>query len=153
MACPFFLPIARLTTEDWIHAPRLPLGDPYRGECRVPVESPQPAEPAREGFEPSQLAERAAFEPTENEQRELCNCGYARGRCQRFPADAPDAVRFSMTADSKLVWILERDHAPIEFGFTDELSIGALQNEVLREQARAFIETYRRKSAVLGAGA
>ncbi len=131
MACPFFLPIARLATDEWVHAPRLPLGDPFRGECHV---SPEP------------------FEPSEADQRELCNCGYARGRCARFPEDAPDAIRFSMTMEGKIVWIFERDHAPAEFGFA-----GELKNDIVAAQLRAFVESYRRKSAVLplsdGAGA
>jgi hypothetical protein len=51
----------------------------------------------------------------------LCNRGYARGICERFPPSAPfDAVRFSVldeTAESpRFVWILEQDHAPAQFG-------------------------------------
>ena len=63
MACPFFLPLARVDAEEWIHAPRLTLIDEYRGACRV----------------------GDVFEPEQSAQRDVCNCGYASGRCDRFP--------------------------------------------------------------------
>jgi len=121
VACPFFLPLARLNNDQWIHAPRLPLGDVYRGECRASAEP---------------------FEPAEQEQRELCNCGYAHGRCTRFPEGAPDAARFSLIEDSKVVWIVERDHSPIEFGFDEP------RDEILAAQRRAFLESHRRRLAI-----
>src|SRR5437870_1571679 len=61
-------------------SPRLPLGDPYYGTCLA---------------RPKEL-----FDPPEAVQRDLCNCGYARGRCDHFTDDAAaDAVRFSVTGD------------------------------------------------------
>src|SRR5450432_25581 len=100
MACPFFMPVARLDRGDWIHAPRLPLGEPYRGMCHV--------------------VEGEPFDPTESDQRELCNCGYARGRCRRVPPESPGAVRFSVAEDTgdrvKITWVMEKDHSPLEFG-------------------------------------
>ncbi len=125
MACVYFFPIAQLELGDWIHAPRLPLGAAYRGVCRATSD---------------------AFEPPESEQRELCNCGYARGRCGRMPADAPDAIRFSVTenrGDLQLRWVIEKDHMPVEFGSiaSTEASL-AIAPELLAAQARAFIQSH-----------
>jgi hypothetical protein len=52
----------------------------------------------------------------------FCNFGYARGRCAEFPdSSTADAVRFSVAGNAdgivKIVWILEKDHAPVEHGF------------------------------------
>lgn len=142
MACPFFLPVARLSTSEWVHAPRLPLGDPYRGECH---------------------ASAVPFEPSEAEQRELCNCGYARGRCARMPDDAADAVRFSVLENAggrvRVLWILEKDYAPVESAVIEENGgdDDGGGNPIRAAQRRAFVESYLRKSAVLlleaGAGA
>jgi len=132
VACPFFMPMTRMDQGPWSPAPRMPLGDPYRGACHV-----RPAE---------------IFEPPEISQRDLCNCGYARGRCANFPDDsAADAVRFSITGDAgarvQLVYIIERNHAPAEFGSlayaVDEARfVEAHPSELLSAQARAFVESY-----------
>ena len=121
LPCPFFLP------ETPVHAEgRMPLGDEYRGSCHS-----NPSEP---------------FVPEEARQHELCNFGYARGRCQRFHGDV-DAVRFSI-AEDRLIWVLERDHAPIEHGLLafDQPA----RDDVLAAQAGVFVENYRRR---LGRGA
>lgn len=137
MPCVFFYPVALLDRGDWIHAPRLPLGDPYRGTCHAVPNQP--------------------FEPAESEQRELCNCGYARDRCDRIPPGAPDAVRFSVSDEAhgrlQITWAIERDHSPIEFGTFEyvaapeggdgKLSLGnALGNALLTAQALAFVRSY-----------
>jgi hypothetical protein len=84
----------------------------------------------------------------------LCNFGYARGLCGSFPEGAAaDAVRFSVAGSAagilRVVWIFERDHAPVEHGvaeyrestreFVEELE------GVLGVQARAFVERYLRR--------
>lgn len=125
------MPVERLETTDWIHAPRLPLGDAYRGVCHS-----QPQDP---------------FEPVESDQRDLCNCGYARDRCSRLPPEAPDAVRFSVIGDTggrvRIVWVIEKDHSPVEFGAL-EYADGKLAFEnfsatpLLTAQATAFIHSY-----------
>lgn len=52
---------------------------------------------------------------------ELCNFGYARDSCIHFPPDAPaDAVRFDRD-----VYILERNHLPVEFGVVNNSNPGA----------------------------
>lgn len=84
----------------------------------------------------------------------LCNFGYARGLCAEFPeASAADAVRFSVSGNAggivKIVWILEKDHAPVEHGFLEYAeSTGVFEVEpvgVLAIQARVFIENYLRR--------
>lgn len=138
MACPFFMPRERLEEGAWTHAPRLPLGDPYRGTCHA-----RPTD---------------VFEPAETEQRELCNCGYARGRCSHFPDDsAADAVRFSITADQdgvvRLIYILEKNYSPDEYGALEYAIaagclIGGDIDELLASQARAFLQSYSRQRNV-----
>ena len=68
-------------------------------------------------------------------QRTLCNCGYARGLCAHFPQEtSPDAVRFAHKAET-LLYILEKDHAPLAFGEFREAEHGA----AIVAQARAFL--------------
>ena len=137
MACPFFMPVTRLDQKEWLHAPRLPLGDPYAGVCHA-----RPGEP---------------FEPPASALDDLCNCGYARGRCDRFPAETTaDAVRFSLVSVDPdvicLVYILERAHAPVEHGtlryatrqsrFAD-----APPTVILAAQAEAFLESHLARQA------
>lgn len=135
MACPFFFPLRRLDQGAWLNPPRLPLGDPYSGECRADAAAP--------------------FEPPEEHQRERCNCGYARFRCSHYPEGAAgDAVRFSVLSDSsgriEVIYAVERDHAPVEHGrlvyFREEdrwedASVSGL----LTRQAGAFVESHRRR--------
>ena len=138
MACPFFVPSRRLEIAGWVRPPRFPLGDPFGGACH-----------ARSGD---------VIEPPEARQRELCNCGYARGRCDRFPGDsAADAVRFSVTDDTatrvSVVYVVEKDHAPAEFGtleyLVDESRLdGPHISDVLVQQARAFLESYLSRRAL-----
>jgi len=129
VACPFFLPLAPLESgpwsQYWTHRPRLPLGEAYAGVCRAIPDSPHA--------------------PPDERQRELCNCGYARGLCDRFPAGAAaDAVRFSVIAEEplRLIYILEKDHAPVSHGELDPS--GPCADQILVAQARAFAESYAR---------
>jgi hypothetical protein len=121
VACPFFEPRQKRETGPWTHAPRLPLGAEFSGVCRS-----RPGEP---------------HAPPEEHQRDLCNCGYARGRCSDFPADTePDAVRFSWNAHL-LVYILEKDHAPLRHGVLEvERAFSPATDELLLLQARAFVD-------------
>ena len=108
-----------MEAEGWGPAPRLPLVDAWSGVC----------------------AACGDWVPPEMVQRDICNCGYPRGRCDRFPpGPAPDAVRFSVLAD-RLIYVLEMDHAPIEHG---EIDGSADRREPLASQARAFLESWRR---------
>jgi hypothetical protein len=128
MACPFFKPSRRLDSGGWDPAPRLPLGDAWGGEC---------------------TASGAVEPPDESQQRGLCNSGYARGRCGHFPdGGEADAVRFSVGVDERLIYILEKDHAPIEHG---EIDSATDPREPLASLARAFRESYRRAEAGVAA--
>lgn len=122
MACPFFKP---LRPVEWSTG-RAPLGAIFEGECE------------RSGTGAARF----------------CNFGYARGSCAEFPADSTaDAVRFSVSANAggivKIVWILEKDHAPVEHGFLEyKKATRAFVAEplgVLAIQARVFIENYLRR--------
>lgn len=127
-----------MDTGPWTHTPRLPLGAAFAGVCHaLPGEIHQP---------PPQHLE------------DLCNCGYARGICERFPKDSPaDAVRFSVTEDKpkrlRLVYILEKDHAPVEFGalefsVPEQTLLPDLANQALARQAEAFIGTYLARTKI-----
>src|ERR1700739_4113782 len=84
--------------------------------------------------------------PAESTQREVCNCGYARGRCEHFPAGMEaDAVRFSMGPGERLIYIFEKDHAPLEYG---EIDPATDPREPLASLARAFSESQRLIEAV-----
>lgn len=127
MACPYFKPSRRLDSGGWDPAPRLPLGDAWAGECTA----------------------GSAWEPPEATQREACNSGYARGRCAHFPGDAGvDAVRFSVGAGERLIYILEKEHAPVEHGEIDDATE---KREPLASLARAFRESYGRATAGVAA--
>ena len=119
MACPFFKPSRKL---DWSTG-RAPLGAMFEGEC------------ANGG----------------TGDKKLCNFGYARGVCAAFPdASAADALRFSVAGSAggivRIVWILEKDHAPVEHGVLEyRESTGEFVEKtygVLEEQAQAFVANY-----------
>jgi len=139
VACPFFMPADRLADDLWILPPRLPLNDAHRGVCRA---APEP------------------YEPPERSQRELCNCGYARGRCERFPAAHPaDAVRFSIAAERegivRLVYVMERDYSPASHGVLEysiaEARVRGEISDLLAAQAQAFLASYLRRDRALAA--
>ncbi|HTC32740.1 MAG TPA: hypothetical protein VK724_05185 [Bryobacteraceae bacterium] len=125
MACPYFYPVARFETSPWSVPPRLPLGDAFSGECRVPGNSAQ---------------------PDETRMREVCNLGYGRNNCEHFPAEsAADAIRFHIAEDSgeliKIQYVFERDCWPREHGEVDLSDAPS----ILRRQADAYLESYLRR--------
>lgn len=134
MACPFFYPVARFETDTWEIPPRLPLGDPYSGECRAPD---------------------AVFQPDEDHVRHVCNLGYGRARCSRFPpTSAIDAVRFNLTPESgeliRIQFVFEKECWPKAHGvFECRGSAGNLtgdsDDQILRKQAAAFVQSYLRR--------
>ena len=142
MACPFFMPSRRLEHVGWVVPPRLPLGDPWGGTCHARADD--------------------VIEPPDLHQRELCNCGYARGRCDRFPGgEARDAVRFSIISDRggvvRMVYVLEKDHAPASHGVLEFREAGEITgvSDLLAQQAKAFLVSYlhrRTPAGKLGAG-
>ena len=134
MACPYFHPDVRLESNSWIVPPRLPLGDPYAGECR---------------------AADIAYRPDEERLRENCNVGYCRDRCDRFPQSAgSDAVRFHIAQDTgdrlQIQFVFEKDcwpqsHGAFEFGCAAREFTAGPDGAILRRQALAFAESYLRR--------
>ena len=137
MACPYFYPLApgghgAIPTP---HDAMLPLGDAWTGICRALPE--RPAQPDEAGVRP------------------LCNLGYARGNCARFPAgDGPDAVRFTISRDDGVTvgiyYVVERDHHPFAHGsLACSMASGqwtsAPVDDTLQRQAQAYVESYLRR--------
>ncbi len=131
MACPFFYPLSPKCENTGVPGP---LGECWDGSCHAPD---GPSDPDPEALRP------------------LCNMGYARGRCRRFPAGrVPDAVRFAVKADDgatiRIYYSVEMDHLPFAHGPMEySLAGGALANPpedpVLARQAVAYVESYLRR--------
>lgn len=110
--------------QPWSRPARVPLGALWAGRCEAAAQEPPPAR-----------------------QRELCNQGYARGICACFPLEArADAVRFSFLEPQRLLYVLERDHAPVEHGVIDLASAPPL----LQAQARAFVAAFGSQATAAG---
>jgi len=132
MPCPWFWPTRPLEDGRWAVPPRLPLIDPWEGECRA-------------GDEP-------AF-PDNETVRTRCNSGYARGACGRFTEGHGDAVRFHVLAEGpgslRILYCRERDCWPAEHGAID-YDVRAVRaecaDELLRRQAEAFAAGYLRRT-------
>ncbi len=114
----------------------LPLGDAWSGLCHADPDNPW--QPGAETLYP------------------LCNIGYARACCPRFPAgDGPDSIRFSVSAAQgallQLYYVVERDHLPLahgaleyttrEAGFRPEPPLPAVAR-----LAGAYVSSYLRRS-------
>ena len=93
---------------------------------------------------------------------ELCNLGYARGRCPAFPAgDGPDAVRFAVTRHSGDVVTLccarEKDYLPFDrttltYSAAERRFLDAHADPLVLDQARAYLESYLCRNALLKTG-
>jgi len=119
VACPYFRPLARLAPARWSNPPRLSLLDAFDGLCEAGAD---------------------VQTPDDTTLKECCNTGYARGRCARFPADAPwDAVRFTATGAGGFRYVFEKDYAPAESGAVETAS------GRLAAQASAFVEAWKRR--------
>jgi hypothetical protein len=115
----------------------LPLGDAWVGTCHADA------------------AETAA--PDDAALHRLCNLGYARGICPRFPnADGPDAARFTIRQDDgaslRLYYVLERNHhpfahGPMEFRLDQGALAAAPAGTLTDRQARAYAASYLRRKA------
>ena len=131
MACPFFWPGELLDSSRWARAPRYPLGAAWNGTCHAnPID---------------------VIRPEEQQMREVCNCGYARPRCSRFPADTKgDAVRFSIISREGdrvcMIYAYESQGAPRSHGtlnfFVDSERFEGSDDKLLQAQARAFLWGY-----------
>ncbi len=122
--CPYFLPKEALKETGWAVPPRTPLGVLCAGECHAgPV--PQPA------------------------SHVLCNFGYARGVCERFPSKAPaDAIRFVITArDADVIhvrYLFERacspqSHGTLVYYASEGRLVGAEGSPILGGQVESFL--------------
>lgn len=141
MACPFFMPVEKLDTGEWLHPSRLPLGCGWTGHCTAPGH------------------ENAV--PSADELRDFCNLGYAQN-CGRLPRERLwDSVRFgarTVPSDQKnfaagyihLRYVCERDHRPVEHGTlkfdaTKALWEGKHSDERLQRMAECFLASYVEK--------
>ena len=97
MPCPWFEPSEPLLWSHWRGAVKPPLGRPFAGACR------------------SACAAGEANEP----DLELCNLGYAAGRCARFPGGADSlqlAARIAPEGGLTVLYALEQAHLPVASG-------------------------------------
>jgi hypothetical protein len=112
----------------------LPLGDAFTGVClALPGQPVQPDE--------TRLT--------------LCNLGYARSDCPRFPAElSADAVRFALSSDDgqslQIYYVLERGHHPAEHGqltyrTADRTFAPPIAGEAFGQQAAAYAGSYLRR--------
>jgi hypothetical protein len=146
MACPYFMPVAKLENGNWPHPARLPLGLGWSGHCTAPGhEGETPAQDVLEAF---------------------CNLGYASG-CSWAPQKTRrDAVRFAVSAPPVrneveasetvpprvllLRYVCEQNHKPVEHG---DLEFDLSQATWLRrhddariqKMAECFLESYLKK--------
>ncbi|HUS06274.1 MAG TPA: hypothetical protein VMZ52_08265 [Bryobacteraceae bacterium] len=112
MACPYFYPVVRSQTAT---APaRAPLGALYEGYCQAVPHAPL---------------------------HESCNFGYGRSCCTHFPlVPSGDAVRFTTTAEGKLLYVIETNYSPSEHGSADSPHLPG----AIRRQAEVFLENWKR---------
>jgi hypothetical protein len=132
MACPYFEPVEPSSDPRRSQDSMLPLGDCWHGVCRA-----APGEP---------------FVPAGPALRSLCNLGYARGVCARFPdRPGPDAVRFTIVHHDgdrlRLYHVVECDHLPFAHGAIECFPAagtleGLASQPVLARQALAYVHSY-----------
>ena len=141
MACPYFMPLAKLENGNWPHPARLPLGSGWTGHCTVPGHNGQT--------------------PPHEIIQAFCNLGYAC-RCPWAPDQrAWDAVRFSISAFEqpagaarvvRLLYVCERDHHPMAHGeLLFELPSGhwlrGHDDARIQKMAECFLDSYLSKKA------
>ena len=135
MSCPYFEPVEPRGHDASAHLAMLPLGDSWTGICLA-----DPQHPAA---------------PEDASLQTLCNIGYARENCRRFPTGAgPDAVRFAITSDDGahigVFYTLECDHHPYGHGPLEyRRDIGCFVETppvaALSRQAQAYVDSYLRR--------
>lgn len=133
VACPYFFPTEKAVTIGWAFPARLPLGAGFCGTCR---------------------ASAAETSIPDEDLRERCNLGYARG-CSRLPVDRrADCVRFAVASDDgtriALYYIYEREHAPVAWGRVEYDCAAAswpspLDDAVAQRQAECYVAVYLEK--------
>jgi hypothetical protein len=146
LACPYFMPVARLENGSWPHPARLPLGSGWTGHCTAPGhENEMPPQDIVEAF---------------------CNLGYATG-CTWAPQQRTcDSVRFAVAAPIardkrnaaldpparilRLTYVCERDHRPgeqgeLQFDLSEALWLRKHDDARIQKMAECFLESYLKK--------
>jgi hypothetical protein len=141
VACPYFVPTERNDAGAWLHPLRLPLGAGFSGHCSAP---------GHDGVRPS-----------DDEQREFCNVGYAAG-CSRLPRERScDAVRFSVARENTgqvyLWFVCETAHLPTSHGTLQyDLANGrwtSPHGDVrVQKLAECYLQSYLAKKVPVEAG-
>jgi hypothetical protein len=152
VACPYFMPVAKLENGNWPHPARLPLGCGWSGHCTAP---------GHENETPSQDILEA-----------LCNLGYASS-CSWSPVQRVwDAVRFAVSAPSattrrdeprtsdadaparvlRLRYVCESDHRPVQHGdlvfdLSNATWLQTHDDLRIQKMAECFLESYLKKKA------
>lgn len=146
VACPYFMPIAKLENGSWPHPGRLPLGCGWSGHCTAPGH------------------EQAI--PSQDVLERCCNLGYVDG-CGWAPAERPwDAVRFavaspvrvSQDANSasgenaparilRLTYVYEQANRPkgrgeLEFDVSSTTWLRRHEDDRIQRMAECFLESY-----------
>jgi hypothetical protein len=139
MACPYFEPLEPNRGVSRAEDSMLPLGGCWTGVCRSDPGAP--------------------FRPSAQTLRALCNLGYARQSCTRFPAGAEgDAVRFTVAADYglgliRLYHVVERDHLPLCHGAlvysAPAGSIDGASSPAVASLALAYVRSYLHRKALV----
>lgn len=136
MCCPYFDPVAPRARVPTAQTAMLPLGELWDGICRAnPLDAI--------------TVDDAALGP-------VCNLGYARDTCSRFPpGDSADAVRFAIAGDAAggsgqsgmvtLRYAVESGHYPLTVGTLECPRDLEARTDMLASQTRAYLASYRRR--------
>lgn len=155
MACPYFMPVAKLENGSWPHPTRLPLGCGWSGHCTAP------------GHEEAV--------PSQDVLQTFCNLGYASS-CGWAPAERRwDAVRIAVAAPAKssreldpiaakgapasgnvparilrLTYVYEQGNRPagqgeLEFDLATTTWLRRHEDARIQKMAECFLETYLSK--------
>jgi hypothetical protein len=146
MACPYFMPVAKLENGNWPHPARLPLGLGWSGYCTA--------------------AGHEGETPALDVLQEFCNLGYPTS-CSWSPAERPwDAVRFAVCAPPGrsraqhsgggsgrvllLGYVCERNHRPVahgdlEFDLSQASWLRRHDDARIQKMAECFLESYLKK--------
>lgn len=114
----------------------LPLGDVWTGVCCAVPEHP--------------------WQPDDTRIYQLCNLGYVRETCERFPTgEGPDAIRFNISGDNEsalqISYVIERDHHPFAHGSLEYsraqggFAASSPAESSLARQAAAYASSYLRR--------
>jgi hypothetical protein len=148
LACPYFMPVAKLENGNWPHPARLPLGCGWSGHCTAP---------GHEDAIPSQDILQA-----------FCNLGYASS-CGWAPVERSwDAVRFAVASPARsareqdpirsekaarvlrLTVVYEQNNRPaghgeLEFDLSTTTWLRRHEDARIQKMAECFLEAYLKK--------